>query len=307
MTQGMVFTTKSDMLAEIRVERARLVQTVGRVRTEQMLRPNVQGDWSTKDILAHIVAREHFIVDWLQQVSQGQSPADIPADQEAVDRFNEDIYRDYRERPLKDVLQTFHDSFGNALKLIEDTPVSVLTDAERFHWKGEEPIWRLVAENTWWHYRTHRKAIEEWLMNKGISVRPATAEDLDFVRQFHYLDSIPLLLRAIEDEKVLIAIFQDKRIGFLHLEYLWSRVPYIALITIRPEYRRRGVGRTLLHHTESFLRQRGYTVLYSTSKTNETQPQAWHRHVGFEECGAVAGIHEGGVGEIFFRRELGAA
>jgi len=45
-------------------------------------------------------------------------------------------------------------------------------------------------------------------------------------------------------------------------------------------------------------------VLFSSSQANEPEPQAWHRHVGFEECGFIAGINEGGVGEVFFRKVL---
>ena len=37
---------------------------------------------------------------------------------------------------------------------------------------------------------------------------------------------------------------------------------------------------------------------------NEAEPQAWHRAAGFRECGIIAGINEGGIGEVFFRKEL---
>jgi len=38
---------------------------------------------------------------------------------------------------------------------------------------------------------------------------------------------------------------------------------------------------------------------------DEPEPQAWHRRVGFSECGVLTGINEGSVGELFFRRRLG--
>jgi hypothetical protein len=37
---------------------------------------------------------------------------------------------------------------------------------------------------------------------------------------------------------------------------------------------------------------------------DESAPQAWHRWMGFEECGFLAGMNEGGVGEVFFRKAL---
>lgn len=71
-----------------------------------------------------------------------------------------------------------------------------------------------------------------------------------------------------------------------------------------PEYQRRGVGKALLSYTEEFLREQGHKALYSSSQVDEMEPQAWHRHVGFEECGIIAGINEGGIGEVFFRKPL---
>ena len=46
------------------------------------------------------------------------------------------------------------------------------------------------------------------------------------------------------------------------------------------------------------------SALYSSSQVDEPPPQAWHRHMGFQECGIIAGINEGGVGEVFFRKAL---
>ena len=60
----------------------------------------------------------------------------------------------------------------------------------------------------------------------------------------------------------------------------------------------------MLSFIEDYLRERGHNNLYSSSQVDEPQPQAWHRHVGFEECGFIGGIYNGGVGEVFFRKRL---
>jgi len=38
---------------------------------------------------------------------------------------------------------------------------------------------------------------------------------------------------------------------------------------------------------------------------DEPEPQAWHRHMGFVECGIINGINENGIGEVFFRKTPG--
>lgn len=52
------------------------------------------------------------------------------------------------------------------------------------------------------------------------------------------------------------------------------------------------------------MRDGGYQSLYSSSQADEPAPQAWHRAVGFAECGFLAGINPGGVGEMFCRKPL---
>lgn len=141
-------------------------------------------------------------------------------------------------------------------------------------------------------------------MTEEITVRFAVAEDLDFASRDSHVP--PETLRGkIERREVIVAERDGNRSGYLRLEYLWSAVPYVALIRVSPEFRRGGVGKAMLRFVEDYLRERGHAVLYSSSQADEPEPQAWHRHVGFEECGYIAGINRGGVGEVFFRKRLG--
>ncbi len=136
------------------------------------------------------------------------------------------------------------------------------------------------------------------------NVRFATIEDLEWcVREDSEINEA-IVKRKIEEREIIVAEVDGQLVGHLRLEYLWSQVPYIGLIRVLPEYRRKGIGKALLHFLEEFLRSKGHSVLFSSSQANEPEPQAWHRHVGFEECGFIAGINDGGIGEVFFRKVL---
>jgi GNAT superfamily N-acetyltransferase len=137
-----------------------------------------------------------------------------------------------------------------------------------------------------------------------ITARLAHPPDLDFVQQDGYI-SADLVRQKIDRQEVFVAECNGTLVGYARIEYLWSLVPYLALITVLPSHRRQGVGRAMLRAMEEFLRAGGYVAFYSSSQADEPEPQAWHRHMGFEECGIISGINDGGVGEIFFRKSLG--
>lgn len=136
-----------------------------------------------------------------------------------------------------------------------------------------------------------------------IVIRTATEEDLNFVsRDAHLPDAI--LQRKVSDGDVFLALLEGEPVGYLRLEWLWSTLPYIERIWVRKPHRRAGIGRTLLAHVENDLVGRRHAALYSSSQADEPAPQAWHRRMGFEECGFLAGLNEDGVGEVFFRKAL---
>lgn len=137
-----------------------------------------------------------------------------------------------------------------------------------------------------------------------VEFRLARPDDLAWCLSFDLITDEAVVKWKIEHEELFLALAQNGPIGLLRLEYLWSKFPYIGMIRLVPEWRRQGMGTRLLAFTEAFLRKRGHEVLYSSSQADEPEPQAWHRAVGFEECGVISGINPGGIGEIFFRKWL---
>ena len=142
-------------------------------------------------------------------------------------------------------------------------------------------------------------------MADQIKVRFANQTDLDgCIALDHATMSAEVIKRKVEQGEIIVAEKAGWLVGYLRFEHLWSVVPYIALIWVVEDQRQRGIGSAMLHYLENVLRQQGHTVLYSSSQANEPEPQAWHRHVGFKECGFITGINEGGIGEVFFRKNL---
>jgi GNAT superfamily N-acetyltransferase len=138
-----------------------------------------------------------------------------------------------------------------------------------------------------------------------VNVRFAGLDDLDFCikSDFKRIRSFQIK-RKIEEREVIISEAEGEPIGYLRIEYLWLRMPYVGLIFIKEGHRGRGIGTAMIKFLESYLIANGHKVLYSSSQVNEPGPQMWHRRIGFEECGYIAGVNEGGVGEVFFRKNI---
>ncbi|MGY5859994.1 MAG: GNAT family N-acetyltransferase [Candidatus Thorarchaeota archaeon] len=135
-------------------------------------------------------------------------------------------------------------------------------------------------------------------------VRFAGPEDLEWcvVEDGHVIEKV-IRNKIVNDECIVVEL-DGNLIAYIRLEYLWSTTPYIGLIFVNDEYRKEGVGRKMLEYLEDHLRDHGHDTLLSSSHANEPEPQAWHRSVGFVECGILSGLNEGGIGEVFFRKQL---
>lgn len=137
-----------------------------------------------------------------------------------------------------------------------------------------------------------------------IVVRPGDDGDLAWlVANDGHLDESGLRSKLAAGE-IVVAEITGERVGLLRLDHLWSAVPFVALVRVVEPARRRGVGRALVAFTADRARARGADVLLSSATADEAAPQAWHLAVGFEECGFIAGLNPGGVGEVVFRRRL---
>lgn len=137
-------------------------------------------------------------------------------------------------------------------------------------------------------------------------IRLARETDVSDCIKFDHVASRSVIRSKIGSKEIVLAQSISGVVGYLRLEYLWSRIPYIGLIIVDEKLRGKGIGREMLRFLETFLRKHGHKLLLSSSQANEPRPQQWHRRIGFEECGVIAGINDGGIGEVFFRKRLRA-
>src|SRR5258708_28538867 len=99
--------TKAEVIDRLRTTRGELEALLAAMTPEQMRRPGVAGDWSVKDVLAHILwyAREE-----LELVRESGAAASALWDV-AQDPRNGLIREELRDQPLDDVLTELRQVF----------------------------------------------------------------------------------------------------------------------------------------------------------------------------------------------------
>ena len=161
--------SKKKILELIESEQEALEKTLEGLSPQQMTQPGVESDWSVKDILAHITDWERRMVGWVEESLRGEVP-ERPAPGmtwEDLDRLNEQTYLANKDRPLDEVLADFHSSYQQALTTVEALTEEDLIDPQRFEWRDGDPMWHMVAANTWWHYKEHHETINNWLKEEN--------------------------------------------------------------------------------------------------------------------------------------------
>jgi hypothetical protein len=165
---------KSGLLEWLQEQQRQWETLLDQIGPRHMERPGVNGDWSMKDIVAHLTGWNRWLVARVHAAAgNGPEPAPPwPANLEAEDEINAWIYQSNHERPLREVLDESKQVFRQLLMDIEGLPddvrvETILADGDReFYllWLGEE---RFPAGEFFDHFRDdHEPDVHLWL-NRG--------------------------------------------------------------------------------------------------------------------------------------------
>ncbi len=75
----------------------------------------------------------------------------------------EQFYKENKSRSLDDVLADFRTTYLQIVDVVQMLDNEDLIDADRFAWTKGNPLWYLVAGDTYEHYLEHSQPIKVWL------------------------------------------------------------------------------------------------------------------------------------------------
>ena len=155
--------TKSRLYEEIYAERDALENTLASLDESEMTDPTLEGGWSVKDVLAHIVDWEQRMTLWINESLDDEGP-DLTSDwsDEILNKLNQEIYENNKDREYQEVWDEFQLSYQQSWKAVKRLTDEDLFEPHRFAWREGRPMWYIVEANMSGHYKEHNEAIKHW-------------------------------------------------------------------------------------------------------------------------------------------------
>lgn len=150
---------KTEFIERIRTSRLKLDEVVKSIDPMFMTAPGVCGDWSVKDVLAHITWHEQEMFNVvLNRALVGSDLWNV-----SLELRNKTIYEENRDREQKDVLDDYQVVFESMMDAMETLTDEDLLHASHFaempsNWKP----WEVIASNTYEHYDDHLAELAAW-------------------------------------------------------------------------------------------------------------------------------------------------
>jgi hypothetical protein len=153
---------KSELLNWLGEEYQQWEALLDQIGPARMDLPGVNGDWSMKDMVAHLTGWNRWLVARMQAAQRGEpepSPP-WPSHLEHEDEINAWIYASNRGRTVRNVLEETHQVYDQLLAVIEGLPNDVRID-HHLVWLGDE---RFVAGEFFDHFHDdHEPDVRAWL------------------------------------------------------------------------------------------------------------------------------------------------
>ena len=151
---------KDEVITRVRIERSRWSEIIDHIDDDLMLKPGVEGDWSAKDILAHVIWYEREIVGLLRaRAFVGSDLWALP-----VDERNAGVHEETRSMTLDELRDESERVFPDLLEQLEALPEDAYGDPSSFPgMPAEWEPWFIIAGNTFNHYPDHTESLRQLL------------------------------------------------------------------------------------------------------------------------------------------------
>jgi hypothetical protein len=145
--------TRDQLLQRLERGWTALTDSYAGLSDAQLTEPGVAGDWSVKDMLAHVTTWEQEALTHLPTISAGGRPPKYVSNG-GLDGFNAQTTEPKRALSLADVLRQLNDTHRQLLDYIAGVPDELFATDTRFRHR--------LRLDTYSHYPLHAEMIRAW-------------------------------------------------------------------------------------------------------------------------------------------------
>jgi hypothetical protein len=169
MEAGMDKTmTKDELLATMRAERARWEALLAEVGEGRMEEEGATGHWTVKDVVAHVMWFEQWVVDRLEERAQGKPYVESELDAMYFHDRNAVIYDLHHGRPLADVLADGRRIFEKLYRWAERLTEEELQNPGLMpDFPADWPGWKTFENMSYQHIERHMVPVRAWLAGES--------------------------------------------------------------------------------------------------------------------------------------------
>ena len=154
---------KQQLLQNAEAERAALDEFLAGLTPDQLTQAGALGDWSAKDVMAHLLEWEGMVLRWYQAGTKGQAPV-TPSEEYnwgQLPQLNQALYLKHRDRPLAEVQREYQTSYKKVMKTLRAIPEAELFTRGQFAWTRNNLLAAYFASCTSSHYRWARTGLRK--------------------------------------------------------------------------------------------------------------------------------------------------
>lgn len=163
--------TTSSVIEAIDAEREHWEGLLSQVGEERMEQPGVMGEWTFKDLVAHLTSWRQRSLDRLEAASRAQpDPAQpVEPDTDTEERMNNEFYEANRDRPLGDVLEDSRQTFIRLRQIVSAFSDDELNDPDRIAWLDGESLGHAIVNGSYFSHlhKDHEPDIRAFIASNG--------------------------------------------------------------------------------------------------------------------------------------------
>jgi len=159
--------SKAGITARLNAERRRLEKNLAELNREEMTLPGVVGEWSVKDVLAHLADWEAHMLVWMAAARRGEavSNPDPGLTWKQFDVMNQRIYMAHRDQTLDEVLTYFRDTHNQFMEMVAAMPEDEMLERGRYTFIGKGAVYdwlnAYAAHDAW-----GKREIRAWIKGR---------------------------------------------------------------------------------------------------------------------------------------------